>query len=78
VTDVGTFYDVMGTSDARIILEGFDPAWSDERIAEALADGHQGARIKTEEERDRFLRSALLALPRCRADVWGLASLKGR
>jgi hypothetical protein len=76
VTDVGTFYDVMGTSDARIILDGFDPAWSDEQIVEALADGHQGARITTEEERDRFVRSGLMALPRCRADAWGLASLR--
>lgn len=75
MTDVGTFYDVMGTTDPRIILDGFDQAWSDEQIAEALADGHQGARIRTDEERDRFLRSALMALPRCRADAWGLASL---
>lgn len=74
MTDVGTFYDVMGTSDARIILDGFDPAWSDERIARALAEGHRGGRIRTEEEHDRFLRSALLALPRCRSDAWGAAS----
>lgn len=78
MTDVGTFYDVMGTSDAQVILAGFDPNWSDEQIAEALADGHRGGRIKTEEERDRFYRSALLALPRCRNDVWGAAYVRPR
>jgi hypothetical protein len=78
VTDVGTFYDVMGTSDAKIILDGFDPKWSDEQIALALADGHRGGRIKTEEERDRFLRSAVMAMPRCRDDAWGNGSVLPR
>jgi hypothetical protein len=71
MTDIGTFYDMMGTIDARIILDGFDPNWSDEQIANALADGHRGGRIRNDEERDRFVRSALLALPRCRYDAWG-------
>jgi hypothetical protein len=75
MTDVGTFYDVMGTSDAKIILDGFDPNWSDEQIAQALTEGHQGGRIQTEEERDRFYRSALMALPRCRNDAWGSGSV---
>lgn len=78
MTDVGTFYDFMGTTDAYVILAGFDPNWSDEQIANALADGHRGGRIRDEEERDRFYRSALLALPRCRSDAWGSGSVRSR
>jgi hypothetical protein len=78
MTDIGTFYDFMGTTDAKIILDGFDPNWSDEQIANALADGHRGGRIRDEVDRDRFVRSALLALPRCRYDAWGPAFVRPR
>ena len=78
MTDIGTFYDMMGTIDAKIILDGFDPNWSDEQIANALADGHRGGRIKTELQRDMFIRSALLALPRCRYDAWGPGAARYR